>query len=87
MLPIKRRNYKLRDVACPKCGKPVRIIRHDRYGVCLKCHNIFDVPDLSAEIIADACAHFDTDTMRDAYVRSQHLQDTFFGIRSDDDAG
>lgn len=59
MLPIKRRNYKLRDVACHKCGKPVRVIRHDRYGVCLKCHELFDVPELSAEIYAEMMAYQD----------------------------
>lgn len=51
----KRRSYRLRSVSCPKCGQPVRVIRHDRYGVCLKCHEIFDVPELAAELYAERC--------------------------------
>jgi len=54
---IRRRTYSTRrHVVCPTCGKPVKTIRADRFGVCRNCINIFEIPEAAAEHAAEAAA-------------------------------
>ena len=53
-----RRAYTVKPkVCCPKCGNPVRTIRQDRYGVCHKCKDLFEIPEAAAQIEAEAELH------------------------------
>lgn len=54
---IRRHSYSTRRrVVCPKCGKPVKTIRSDRYGICRACIEVFEIPEAAAEHAAEAAA-------------------------------
>lgn len=54
---IRRHSYSTRRrVLCPKCGKPVKTIRADRFGICRACIEIFEIPEAAAEHAAEASA-------------------------------
>ena len=45
-----------RRVLCPKCGKPVKTIRADRFGICRACIEVFEILEAAAEHEAEAAA-------------------------------